>query len=111
LLLLAVDTGLPRASRAVFDVLHALKFETETSDMKGFIKKLESQDLEGTSDWATLRAWLMSRREGRWNGQDSVTRLVNWAPRVSRYSFQAAHIEGGRNLEPKRRKSTKKASL
>jgi len=111
LFLLAVDTGLPRLSRAVFDTLHTLKFEAEPSDLSGFIKSLESQDLEGTSDWATLRAWLMARRQGDRNTQDSMKQLMTWAPRVSRYSFQAAHIESGRSPAPRRRRTTKKAAV
>ena len=98
LFLLAVDTGLPRLSRAVFDVLHALRFAPETSglDMKGCIERLEQEGVAGTPDWATLRSWLSDPKHTNQDVPDWVRRLVTWAPRVARYSFQAALIESAR---------------
>jgi hypothetical protein len=98
LFLLAVDTGLPRVSRAVFDVLTVLRLEPETVDIDGFLKMLDKQDVAGVSDWGTLYGWLTSRLEILRKDQDAARRLVTWAPRVSRYSFQAAHIESIRSL-------------
>ena len=98
LFLLAVDTGLPRVSRAVFDVLRALRLKQETASIEDFVKMLDNQDLVGMSDWDTLRGWLVGRQEILQKDQDAVRRLVTWASRVSRYSFQAAHIEGSRNV-------------
>jgi hypothetical protein len=108
LFLLAVDTGLPRVSRAVFNALHDLRLEPETVDAEGFLRVLGKQDVAGISDWDTLYEWLTSRLEMLRKDQDAVRRLVTWAPRVSRYSFLAAHIESSRNLASTRTHDIKK---
>jgi KAP-like P-loop domain-containing protein len=107
LFLLAVDTGLPRISRALFDVLLATNHDGQTDDMdvKQLIKELDGNAAAKTADWATLRAWLSERLLNL----GSVRRLTNWVPRVSRYSFQAAHLEASREA-PLRRKEAKKPS-
>jgi hypothetical protein len=109
LFLLAVDTGLPRVSRAVFDVLTALRLEPEATDIAGFLAKLDNQNVAGLSDWDTLYGWLTSRMEVLRKDPDAVRRLVTWVPRVSRYSFQAAHIEASRNLASTRTRAKKAA--
>lgn len=104
--LLAVDTGLPRISRTVFDVLaHSGSNDDEpvrsrskraagrgVNDFKSLVSALDKKIGADTSEWATLKAWLTERQEYP-RLATGIPELVRWVPTVSRYSFQAAQIE------------------
>jgi hypothetical protein len=99
LFLLAVDTGLPRASRMLFEELLALANESSfpNVDIKGLIERLDKNPSANTSDWNALREWMSARQDiERLNR--GIERMVEWVDQVSRYSFQAAHLEGKYNL-------------
>jgi hypothetical protein len=111
LFLLAVDTGLPRVSRALFDALLAMNLDPEANDpdLKHLMQALEKHDAAKTADWTTLREWFTARQRSEAFGTASIRRLATWVPRVSRYSFQAAHLEATRT-PPSRPRAVKKAS-
>jgi hypothetical protein len=92
LFLLAVDTGLPRVSRLVFDELIAISREpnAHTVDQKQFIERLARK--ADSSDWDTLRAWIEGQaQDERFN--QGVMRIAAVVEQVSRYSFQTAYLE------------------
>lgn len=104
--LLAVDTGLPRISRTVFDVLaHSGSDEDEpfrsrskpaagrgVNDFMSLVSELNKKIGADTPEWATLKPWFTERKEYP-RLATGIPDLVRWAPTVSRYSFQAAQIE------------------
>jgi hypothetical protein len=94
LFLLAIDTGLPRVSRLVFDTLLEMK-ETGDFGVKQLLEKLDNHPSANTADWNALRDWI-----GGLDGREKLDRgmavIAEWVPQVARYSFQAAHIEGSR---------------
>jgi hypothetical protein len=94
LFLLAIDTGLPRVSRLAFDALLEMK-ETGDFAVKQLLEKVDKHPSAKTADWNTLKEWL-----GALNGFERFERgmpvVAEWVPQVARYSFQASHIEGGR---------------
>jgi hypothetical protein len=101
LLLLAVDTGLPRTSRAVFDFLRRKAEEreeqsgdTQESIDNGIGSMLSALDtIEVNSpDWQKLSAWLGPRQQSP-KLANGMPALMAWGPNVSRYSFQAAHAD------------------
>jgi len=96
LFLLAIDTGLPRVSRLVFDTLLAMKGAGDLG-IKQLVEKVNMPQSANTADWNTLRDWI-----GALNGPENFDRgmavIAEWIPRVARYSFQASHIEGIREL-------------
>jgi hypothetical protein len=96
LFLLAIDTGLPRISRVVFDTLLEMK-ETGDLGVNQLLERLEKHPVANTADWTTLRDWIESL-----NGPGKFDRglaiIAEWVPSVARYSFQASHIEGIREL-------------
>jgi hypothetical protein len=96
LFLLAIDTGLPRVSRLVFDSILEMKESGEAS-VKQLLEEMDKYPSDKTADWKTLRDWL-----GSLNGPGKFDRgmalIAEWVPRVARYSFQASHIEGIREL-------------
>jgi len=94
LFLLAVDTGLPRVSRLVFDELIAISREPNPRDvdMNKFIKRLDQYKVADTSDWYTLKAWIADHAANeRFNR--GIMRIAELVEQVSRYSFQAAQLE------------------
>lgn len=95
LFLLAVDTGLPRASRAVFDTLLLMK-ETKDLGTKQFLEKMEKHPSANTADWDTLKDWILCL-EGPEKFDRGMTVIAEWVQRVARYSFQASDIEGSRD--------------
>jgi hypothetical protein len=96
LFLLAIDTGLPRVSRVVFDTFLEMKEAGEVG-VKQLLEQVEKHPTAKTTDWNTLKSWI-----GALNGPEKFDRgmavIANWVPRVARYSFQASHIEGIREL-------------
>ena len=92
LFLLAVDTGLPRASTAVFDVLLAAGRNGDEIDVKEFLKRLDAHPAAASPEFAALKAWIERFRKSRWFQDDAVRQLAAWSPRVMRHSFQAARI-------------------
>ena len=100
LFLLAVDTGLPRVSRILFDVLLAGP-NNDTDRRRGvdwllgdtehrvvLAAKNSPQDASLMKEWAILRPWI----EGRMRDEKSVAaldQLATWVPLVSKFSFQA----------------------
>ena len=94
LLLLAIDTGLPRVAQLIFEVLLTLPNKHKVS-VQQLIEIIDGQPLSLTADWTTLRSWLADRQATSFL-TDAVARLAEWVPRVSRYSFQASVFEGSR---------------
>jgi KAP family P-loop domain len=94
LFLLAVDTGLPRVSRLVFDELIAISREPGALevDMAQFVKRLDQHSGAEISDWYTLKAWITDH-SGIERFNRGIMRIAEWVEQVSRYSFQAAHLE------------------
>jgi KAP family P-loop domain len=99
LLLLAVDTGLPYVSRALFDFLRREAAQLEVPEAQEPIENGVSRvidALEGSMaasrEWLKLKAWLKAREQSTILA-NAVPVLMTWAPIVSRYSFQAAHAE------------------
>jgi hypothetical protein len=92
LFLLAIDTGLPRVSRLVFDELNAISREpnAHTVDQKQFIERLARK--ADSSDWDTLRAWIEGHAQDKRFNQ-GVMRIAAVVEQVSRYSFQTAYLE------------------
>ena len=93
LLLLAVDTGLPRASRMFFEELIRLANQPPAGNLTiaELIKQLNQSSSANTSDWRTLRTWLRAR-EGDERLNRGIPRITDWVEQVSRYSFQAAPL-------------------
>lgn len=96
LFLLAVDTGLPRLSRAVFDTLLVMKQRGELS-IKRFLDERDPHAFADTADWSTLKDWIdqLERPETFDRG---MAVIAKWVPQVARYSFQASHVEGSLDL-------------
>jgi len=94
LFLLAVDTGLPRVSRLVFDELIAISREPNPRDvdMNQFIKRLDQYKVADTSDWYTLKTWIADHAANE-KFNRGIMRIAELVEQVSRYSFQAAHLE------------------
>jgi hypothetical protein len=94
LFLLAIDTGLPRVSRAVFDAFLSMK---ETDDLSVLLGKVDKQPSANTADWDTLKDWINDLK-GTEKLDRGISVIAEWVPRVARYSFQASHGEGSRDL-------------
>ena len=94
LFLLAVDTGLPRVSRAVFDTLLVMKEKSELG-IKKFLDKMGKHPSADAADWETLKDWI-NHLEGPEKFERGMAVLAEWVPRVARYSFQASDIEASR---------------
>lgn len=90
LFLLAVDTGLPRASTAMFDVLLAVNRNGAGVTADDFVARLGAHPAAASPESATLAAWIEDHKGSRWFRGDAVRQLSNWVPRVMRHSFQAA---------------------
>jgi hypothetical protein len=105
LFLLAIDTGLPRVSRPVFDMLLEMK---ETGDFRvKLLEKLDTHPSANSAGWNTLRDWIGALDEPQ-KFERGMPLIAEWVPRVARYSFQASHIEGSRELPepvPRNRRS------
>jgi hypothetical protein len=103
LFLLAIDTGLPRVSRMVFDTLLEMK-QTADLGVKQLQDKVDKHPSANTADWNTLRDWI-----GAFSTPEKLDRgmaiIAEWVPRVARYSFQASHIEGIRELHERMQKN------
>jgi hypothetical protein len=110
LFLLAVDTGLPRASTAVFDVLLAVNRDGSEIDVKEFVKRLDAHPEAANPEFATLKAWIERHKKSRWFQNDAVRQLATWAPRAMRHSFQAARIVGERSRTQPSRTSRSSSS-
>jgi hypothetical protein len=83
----------------LFEELLALANESSfpNVDIKGLIERLDKNPSANTSDWNALREWMSARQDiERLNR--GIERMVEWVDQVSRYSFQAAHLEGKYNL-------------
>jgi hypothetical protein len=101
LFLFAVDTGLPRISRTVFDILRREAVERAVSSRQDekqsngmnydLISALESS-LTTTPEGPGLKAWLMENQRSA-KLVNVLPQLTMWLDRVSRYSFQAAQVE------------------
>jgi hypothetical protein len=91
LLLLAVDTGLPRASRMFFEELTRLADwpQPVSLTIADLIKRLDQRSSANTSDWRSLRTWLTARENDERLNR-GIPRMIDWVEQVSRYSFQAA---------------------
>jgi len=96
LFLLAIDTGLPRVSRVVFDTLLEMK-EVGEVGVKQFLEKVGKHPSAKTADWNTLNDWI-GALNGREKFDQGMAVIADWVPRVARYSFQASHIEGIREF-------------
>lgn len=84
LLLLAVDTGLPRLSRDLYEALEAgVGSQNGVEDLVSWFDSRHG----GRVEWVGLRDWLL-RLRGRLNAATMV-RLAHWGPRVARYSFKS----------------------
>jgi predicted nucleic acid-binding Zn-ribbon protein len=99
LFLLAIDTGLPQISRTVFDFLRregaARQLRTnEEMSVENGISRLSALAavLQSKSDWQKLNIWVRDRSQSPWLAS-VMPQLIAWAPRVSRYSFQAAQAD------------------
>jgi hypothetical protein len=96
LFLLAIDTGLPRVSRLVFDALLEMK-ETGDLGVKQLLERVDQHPSANTADWNTLKDWI-GALEGPGKFDRGMAVIAKWAPQVARYSFQASHIEGTREF-------------
>lgn len=110
LFLLAVDTGLPRISRAMFDAIHAISRDYgdkhDNTYVDRLVKTLDEDEAASSADWATLKTWVNSQEKiERFN--QGIPQLAFWVPRVSRFSFQAAHLELGREAPVRKRENRK----
>ena len=92
LFLLAADTGLPRASTAMFDVLLTVNRNGAGVTADEFVARLGAHPAAANPESATLAAWIEDHKGTRWFRGDAVRQLSNWVPRVMRHSFQAAGI-------------------
>jgi len=90
LLLLAVDTGMPGLSR---DLYEALAERIGSKDgVHELLRWLDARHQDQPQpEWRRLREWL--DRERRRLDAAAMHSLADWAPRVSRYSFQSPHGE------------------
>jgi hypothetical protein len=95
LFLLAVDVGVPRASRSVFEFLTEHQVEGSAHAKKAvqaLLDRLEAdaeRDTPDTADYAVLRSWIAPRAESAGFNAESFDRLASWAPVVARYSFHS----------------------
>ena len=101
LFLLAVDTGLPRTSRALFDVLLGYARDESEKEVGAdqLIIDVERKVSGANTDWIKLKAW-MTTFHYRFDPR-SILRLIAWAPRTSRYSFQTSPPETGADFMPR----------
>lgn len=102
--LLAVDTGLPRISRAMFDSIYSIACAPDDNDsyVNRLIETLDKHEAASTADCTKLKTWMKSEEKAiRINR--SIQKLKFWLPRVSRFSFQAAHLEFGHEMRPEGR--------
>jgi hypothetical protein len=88
--LLAVDTGLPRISRDLLDMLQR-KTQFPGDDIGNLITYF-APTLKQEPEGLRLRAWLLERQQAA-PQQSVIPELMAWAPRVARYSFQAAPLD------------------
>jgi hypothetical protein len=94
--LLAVDTGLPQVSHAVFDTFLVLKEKGELG-IKQFLDTMGKHPSAVTPDWDPMKEWIDHLEEFE-KFERGMTVISEWVPRVARYPFQASHAEGGREL-------------
>jgi hypothetical protein len=111
--LLAIDTGLPRVSRAVFETLIAMKGAGDLG-VKQLLSNVGKHPSADTAEWGTLTDWIgvhwMAVLDGQAKFDRGMKKIAEWVPRVARYSFQASHIEGSRELPKRVQKQRKGAS-
>jgi hypothetical protein len=65
--------------------------------VKQLLEELEKHPSAKTADWKALRDWIGSLK-GPEEFDRGMAVIAEWVPRVARYSFQAWHIEGIREL-------------
>jgi len=88
LFLLAIVTGLPRASKPFFEMLRATDETPEPQDLATMLQTLSrATDLQGADELERLIVWTSKRRDSGWP-ELPVADLRPWARRVGRYSFR-----------------------
>jgi hypothetical protein len=102
LFLLAVDTGLPRISRALFDAIQTLSQSRDAAiDADALLKELDGRVTERSADQARFEAWMRPR--SKLIEPETLKKMASWISDVSRYSFQAAPFDSGRKTSPGRK--------
>jgi hypothetical protein len=79
--------------------------ETREFGIKRFLEKLDKHPSANTADWNTLKEWIGALIEPE-KFNRGLPIIAQWVPRVARYSFQASHIEGIRELQEPASKQT-----
>jgi hypothetical protein len=71
----------------------------ETADwgVKQLLEKVDKYRSANTADWNALKDWIGALKGPEMFDQ-GMSVIAEWVPRVARYSFQASHIEGIREL-------------
>jgi hypothetical protein len=92
LFLLAVDTGLPRVSTAMFDVLLDVDRTGKSVTADEFLAKLTAHPAAANPEFGTLAAWIERSKGSRWFHGEALRQMARRVPDVLRHSFQAARI-------------------
>ncbi|HEX5725872.1 MAG TPA: hypothetical protein VFX98_10435, partial [Longimicrobiaceae bacterium] len=88
LLLLAVDTGTPQVSRTFFEALSRTYAEPGLAPV--IAQMATDPEIAAEDDWQRLQYWLRVKDPRR--VPEDRGKLVSWAERVRRYSFNAGRV-------------------